>query len=198
MISTIGNYQPSFTSVVPVKVFYEGIEQSHPDMIRLGFNRLAKTLAGPIKGKTNSTAVAKKFSEYDPDYSIIWALEGYPPLYPDVKLKPSDYFRMIDDILKTGNMYLVTGKHANNLKLYGRKIGAIKAGKFNGSLKNAQNEYKNYLNQILYDRKLRLRERFDLETRERQGRPVELYVNLKKVENGSNIYVDSIEFSRTY
>ena len=198
MISPVSSSQPSFTSVVPVKVFYNGEEQMHPDMIRVGFRKLAETLAGPVKGKTVSTEVAKKFSEYDPDYSIIWGLEGYPPLYPENKLKPSDYFRMIDDILKTGKMYLVTGVHANRLKELGRKIGAIKAGKFNGSLKEAQKEYKNYLNETLYDRSLRLRETFDLETRVRRGRPVELYVYLQKVEKGSKLYVNDIHFSRTY
>lgn len=198
MISAVANNQPSFKSVVSVKVFYEGMEQTDPDMIRLGFKQLAKTLVGPLKGKTNSQRIAKKFSEHDPDYSIVWGITGYPPLFPDVKTHPSDYFRMIDDIMKTGKMFLVTGPQANRLKELGRKIGAIKANKLNMSFDDAKKEYKNYLNKILYDRKLRLREKFDMKTRERQGRPVELYIHLNKVKNGTKIYVDNIEFSRTY
>lgn len=198
IISAVGNNQPSFKSVVPVKVFYDGVEQADPDMIRIGFRELAKTLAGPVEGKPNSQKVAKKFSEYDPDYSIIWGVKGYPPLYPDTRLNPSDYFRMIDDIIKSGKMFLVTGVHANELKKLGRKIGAIRANKLNMSLKVAKKEYKDYLNRILYNRNLRLRETFDLSTRQRNGRPVELYVNLKKADNSTKIFVDSIEFSRTY
>ena len=56
MISAINNNNPSFTSVIPIRVFLDNMEVFSPKFTRPATRQLTSVLAGPAKGDEKKLA----------------------------------------------------------------------------------------------------------------------------------------------
>lgn len=184
MISAVNSnvtYRPSFTSVVPIRVFIDGMETFNPKMIKSACRQLTSTLAGPAKKNGKNFDIIREFAKFDPDYKLELGYHGYPKKWNQKTVQPSDYFRCIADNDKS---YLFTGLQAEKLKDLGKAVGdeqqACKARKLVTSfdLQVAKKNYGFTIANYLRSTKLRLTEAFDRLTKEKSGSPVELNINM--------------------
>ena len=203
-ISQSNNSKPSFTSVVPVKVQIDGKDVYSEKLVRPAVLQLTAILGGPIKNNEKFLAIAKKFGLVDPDFSLTKAILGYPVLFGEKKVQPSNYFRYIS---KKHSHYLLTGKQAEKVKELGKEVGhekeALKQRCQTESLdlKVAQSNYFGTINQFIRKQSLRLTESFNPETRERFGEPVSLVIHLssnkKYGEKGFKMELNDISFTKS-
>ncbi len=179
MLCVNNNNNISFRSVVPVRVFIDGMETRDSKLIKSACHKLSYVLAGPPNSKSDEIII-RKFAQHDPDYMLHFALNGYPKDKSQKALHASDYFRFI---LKDGKTYLFTGAQAEQLKILGKSIGKEKSiGK---TYKNnsfdlfvSQKNYFNAISDFIKASRLRLKKTFDIYTHERIGQPVTLHLQL--------------------
>lgn len=75
MLSAINNNNPSFTSVIPIRVFIDNMESFSPKLTRAATRQLTTTLAGPVKGDSKKYDIIRKFAQRDPDYDFCKVLK---------------------------------------------------------------------------------------------------------------------------
>ncbi len=104
----------NFTSVIPVRVFYDGLEATGKTNIMRGCQKAINVMCGPIKQNPEFDTALRYLHYFDKDYS---------------------YYRAINGFDKTGNItcsvmcnkgYIFTGNEANALKNNGKEIGSQK------------------------------------------------------------------------
>lgn len=183
MISAINNNNPSFTSVMPVKVRVDGKESYSEYFIRPACRKLSAILLGPVnKNNEKELNIVKTFAEHDPDYNFNYGLLGHPKNKFDKKPKPSDYFRYI---CREFEHYFMTGLQAVNLKKFGKQVGNEK---YNGKIlevdnnldvKVAQGNYWRTIKNYIKNKKLRLTEFFDNKTGNKSGSELALVIDMK-------------------
>ena len=79
MISAINCSQQnniSFTSVVPVRVFIDGMETFNPKNLKYATHKLTSVLAGPAKNDNKKLKIIREFAKYDPDYNLELGYNG--------------------------------------------------------------------------------------------------------------------------
>lgn len=123
MISAINSSQPSFTSVIPVRVFIDGVQTTNEKLIKSSCRQLATVLAGPAKSD-KSAAIMRKYAKCDKDYRLDLGINGYPKAFNHKNLQPSSYFRNIST--EDGRTFFVTGAQAKRLNEFGKAIGQEK------------------------------------------------------------------------
>lgn len=202
MISAFNNTQPSFTSVVPLRVFIDGLETFDEKLIKSASRQLTSTLAGPIK-TNQKLSIAREYAKFDPDYKLDLGVKGYPKKPKQKVVHPSDYFRSL--IYKTCSFF-ISGKQAEDLKDLGAAIGieqqVCKLRKIPDSydLQVAKINYKHAIKNFLSTKNLRLRETFNPDTKLKSGDTVTLNLNMKS--NGKHglstfkMKLDSIYFGK--
>ena len=193
----------SFTSVVPVRVYIDGMETFNQKNIRSACRQLSTVLAGPVKYDAKKINIVKTFAQHDPDYILHFGLNGYPKIKNSTKkMQPSDYFRFIADDLRS---YLFTGEQAKKLREAGKAVGleqqTCKARKIQDSfdLHAAKKRYGFTIENSLRSAKLRLRETYDAITKQRTGKPVDLNIHLtsngKYGQSSFKMFLDKISFT---
>lgn len=202
-VSQNNSHKPTFTSVLPVKVRIDGREVYSEKNVRPAVLQLTAILAGPIKNNEKFLAIAKKFGLVDPDFHLTQAISGYPVLYGEKKVQPSNYFRFIS---KKHN-YLFTGEQAKNLRELGKTVGLERhAAKLRGDkdsldLQIAQGKYYSAINQYIRSQILRVSESYNFNTREKEGAPVDLVIdmisNKKYGEKGFKMELNDISFTKS-
>ena len=203
MYSSAINNNLSFTSVVPVRVYIDGMETFNQKNIRTSCRQLSSVLAGPAAKDIKKTGIVKEYAKHDPDYILRFGLNGYPKLKGSAKkMQPSDYFRCISDDTKS---YLFTGEQANKLREAGKAVGQEQQVCKNRHLTNsfdlhaAKKNYGFLIANYLRSTKLRLRETFDSFTKQRTGKPVDLNIHLtsngKYAQSNFKIFLDKITFT---
>ena len=184
MISAINCSQQnniSFTSVVPVRVFIDGMETFNPKNLKYATHKLTSVLAGPAKNDNKKLKIIREFAKYDPDYNLELGYNGYPKRKNKKNVQPSDYFRCIFDKYGT---FLFTGAQAEKLLEVGKSIGSekvyCKTRKIQNSfdLQAAKQYYGFIIGNFMRSIKLRVKETFDPKTKIRSGKPVELHINM--------------------
>lgn len=182
MLSAINNVNPSFTSVMPVRVRIDGKESYSEMFIRPACRKLSAILLGPTNNNEKANNIVKTFAKQDPDYKFNYGLSGHPRKNPLKKSKPSDYFRYICRNLEH---YFITGVQAEKLKEYGKKVGNEKyAGKVlnvdnSFDIECARGNYWGSMKNYLKNKALRLTEKFNPVTGEKSGSPVSLVIDMK-------------------
>ncbi len=203
MYSAINNKNTSFTSVVPLRVYIDGMETFNQKNIKSACRQLSTTLAGPVGNDIKKINIIKEFAKFDPDYVIQYGFQGYPKLKGQKKnMQPSDYFRCIADDMKS---YLFTGEQAKKLREVGKSVGQeqqiCKARRIQNSfdLQVAKRNYGFTIANYIRSTKLRLRETFDSITKQKVGKPVELNIHMtsngKYAQSNFKMYIDKITFS---
>lgn len=203
MYSAINNKNTSFTSVVPLRVYIDGMETFNQKNIRSACRQLSSTLAGPAGNDSKKINIVKEFSKFDPDYIIQYGLHGYPKLKGQKKnMQPSDYFRCIADDSRS---YLFTGEQAKKLRELGKSVGQeqqiCKARRIQNSfdLQVAKRNYGFTIANFIRSTKLRLREAFDITTKQKTGKPVELNIHMasngKYAQSNFKMFLDKISFT---
>lgn len=191
----------SFTSVVPFRVFIDGLETFDPKHLKYATHKLTSVLAGPANNDPKKLKIIREFAKFDPDYSLESGFYGYPRRKNKKNIQPSDYFRCIFD--RIGN-FLFTGAQAEKLNELGKSIGsekvACKSRRISNSfdLQAAKHYYSFVIGNFLRSAKLRIKETFDPKTRVRVGKPVEMHINM--LSNGKygmsnfKMHLDNIDF----
>jgi hypothetical protein len=120
MISALQNNNPPFTSVIPVRVFIDGMETFDNKLIQKSCNQLSHQLVG--KGKR--THIMEKFNQKDPHYQVLNGkfIEPARP-FTTRKAQPSDFFACI---IEKGKAYYLTGQQALKLREAGHSVGLAK------------------------------------------------------------------------
>ncbi len=183
MVSKINNkinYNPTFTSVIPVRVFVDGVETFNNKNIKSACHQLTNILAGPANNE-KKVNIIKEFAKYDPDYIIEYGYRGYPKKQNSKVMHPSDYFKCITQNDKN---YLFTGVQAEQLSTLGKEVG--KEQKFckqknilnSFELRVAKSKYFNAILKFIKSVKLRIRERFEQPTKIKSGKTIELIINM--------------------
>lgn len=114
--------QPSFTSVIPVRVFIDGLETFDEKLIKTSCRQLSNILAGP-SAKEPNLAIIRKFGLFDKHYSVEKGVQGYPKQPHHKSIRPSEFFRTI---IERGKTFLITGPQAEHLHTLGKAIGSEK------------------------------------------------------------------------
>jgi hypothetical protein len=183
MISAYNN-SPSFTSVIPVRVFIDGMETFDDKLIKSSCRNLSSIVAKTTKSEKEQ-AITRKFVQYDPNYKSSTINRGKP--------NPSDFIRCIID---KGRTFLCTGLQAAKIKEYGKAVGterqACKIRGVNDSfdLMVAKKNYARIISEFVQASKLRLKDGL---------KPLNLNLNMKS--NGKyglssfKINLDDISFS---
>ena len=203
MISSVNNNNPSFTSVIPVKVVLDGIEVYSPKYTRPATQKLTKILTGPVKDDEKMLEIVRKFAQHDPDYDYTLGMYGAQKWGNSKKHQPSDFFRCIVDVTGT---YLFTGLQANKLKEIGKILGkaqrSCKEQKVltNFELQCAKRSYSYKIWDFLHAAKVRLTEGFDKGTKQRCGDQVALCLhmssNKKYGQVGFKMELDDVSFPK--
>ncbi len=203
-IDSIDKNNISFTSVVPLRVFIDGMETYNTQHLKSAAHSLTAILAGPAKGDSKKLTIIRKFAKHDPDYNIEYGFNGYPKKKNQKNIRPSDYFRCIFDIFSGGGSFLFTGAQAEKLRELGKSIGSEKAvcksKKVANSfdLQTAKHYYGFVIGNFMRSLKLRIKETFDTKTKIRIGKPVELHINMtsnkKYGQKSFKMELDSIDF----
>ena len=111
MITAVNN-SPSFTSVIPLKVYVDGMQTFDEKLIKSACRQLTSVLTSTPK--TNSERNVKiLFAEKDPHYSA--------GKFVGRKVKPSEFARCIRG--QNRDTYLFTGPQAEILTRYGKEVG---------------------------------------------------------------------------
>lgn len=203
MTSVTNRTNPSFTSVVPLRVYVDGLETFNQKNIRAACRQLSAVLAGPSKNEQKKINIIKEFAKFDPDYVLQFGFNGYPKIKGTKKnMQPSDYFRCIVDDMKS---YLFTGEQAKKLRELGKAVGqeqqTCKARKIQNSfdLQVAKRNYGFTIANYIRSTKLRLREKFDTLTKQKTGKPVELNIHMtsngKYAQSNFKMFLDKITFT---
>ena len=182
MISAISDNNPSFTSVVPVRVFIDGREAYSEKFVRPACRQLSTILAGPVKeNETIKIAILKMFGAFDPEYNILYGISGYPKKFGQKNIQPSDYFSYTFD--KNGH-YFISGTQGEKLRELGHKIGIEQRTckehnvKTSFDLDVAKGKYWAAIKYFIRNKSLRLTENFDSDTGKKSGNPVTLILNM--------------------
>lgn len=101
----------NFTSVIPVKVIYNGLEATSRTNIMRGCKKAINVMCGPLKKTPEYDTAMRYLHNFDPDYSYYRAYEGF------------DKIGAITCTVSDNKGYIFTGKEANALKNYGKEIG---------------------------------------------------------------------------
>ena len=205
MISAISSNKqnPTFTSVIPLRIFIDGMETFDPKLVRSATKQLTGTLIGPTKKDSKEYEMIKKFAQHDPDYDFFQGVKGYPKTWNKKRTQPSDFFRCITDA--KGN-FLFTGLQAKKLKSIGEILGKAqqirKSKNIDSSfdLFNAKKAYAFNIKEFLNATKLRITESFNSETKQKTGLPVSLNIHLtsnkKYGQKTFKITLEDISFSK--
>jgi len=175
-----GNFQPKFTSVVPVRVFIDGMETFAESSVKTAGRQLTNILAGPVRGDVKKLQIAKRLAALDPDYDLSAAIAGYNSGDARKKTTPSDFFRLIRG--QSGKFYLFTGAQAERLLCLGKAVGNEKyISKQNNCLNSldlyvAKRNYEDYIRKTINNVKLRITEFYDKAAGKKLGKPVELNI----------------------
>ena len=204
MLSAINSAQSnsiSFTSVVPLRVFIDGMETFNPQHLKNATHKLTGVLAGPAKNDSKKLKIIREFAKYDPDYNIEYGFNGYPKRKNKKNIQPSDYFRCIFD--KAGS-FLFTGAQSEKLKELGKSIGSEKVScksrniQTSFDLQAAKHYYGFVIGNFIRSAKMRVKEGFDSKTRIKIGKPVEMHINMtsnkKYGQSNFKMNLESIEF----
>lgn len=199
MISAINNCQPSFTSVIPIKVIENGMETFDEKTIRNACRQLTNIMIGPAHGNRRNENIVRRIAAIDPDYRLLHGLEGHPKLKGQKKARPSDYFKVIyDNIL---GCFILTGEHAKILQNAGRNIGlekgACKEREISESLDLlvAKDNYKQTVKRIIENPRIRVREEIAQTYPTRRGQFVTLILNM--INNNKKTTLENIGLERS-
>lgn len=174
MISAV-NSTPSFTGVVPVRVFIDGFETFDEKLIKSSCKQLGNVLVGPCKTEPKLSLI-KKYAQYDKDYDLNKGINGFPKKEYHKNIRPSDFFRCLID---KGRSFLITGPQAETLKTFGKAVGEEKevckirkiANSFD--LMVAKRNYSNAINNIISRANFRM-----CENNPKEWNPVTLLLNM--------------------
>lgn len=193
MITSI-NGNLSFTSIVPVRVFVDGMETFNQKLIKSSCHQLNNVLKGP-SNNGRQLSIIQKFAQHDPDYSYEKGYLGHGSI-------ASDFFRYI---IKDNTSYIFTGKHADILKNIGKSIGLERKfckennHKTSFDLMFARKSYGNKITSFLQNKNIRLREFVNPNTKQKFGKPVQLNIfmqsNKKYGLTTFKTHLDDISFS---
>lgn len=111
MISAVNN-GPSFTSVIPVRVYVDGMQTFDEKLIKSACRKVSTVLTTQPKIETERN-MKRLFSEYDSHY-----LMGK---YVGKKVRPSEFSRIV--MGKNRDAYMFTGPQAEVLAKYGKEVG---------------------------------------------------------------------------
>lgn len=168
MISSVSS-GPSFSGVVPIRVFIDGKETYDPKLIKASCRQLSTMLSsGSKKGeqtatlvnngttKTKEDLIRSRFAAFDKDYKNSTAKLPFG--------KPSDFFRCV---ISRDRGYLVTGPQTTLIESYGKLVGSEKiACRERGvddslDLMIAKRNYGRIIDDVISSAKLRLKEGLD-------------------------------------
>ncbi len=193
MITSI-NGNLSFTSVVPVRVFVDGMETFNQKLIKSSCHQLNNVLKGP-SNSGHKLSIIKKFAQHDPDYNLQMGYYGHDSI-------ASDYFRCIT---KNNKSYIFTGAQAEVMKKTGKLIGLERKNckeknyATNFDLMFARKSYENNIINFLKNPNLRIKEFLNPNTLQKSGRPVHLNIlmssNKKYGLASFKTHLDDISFS---
>ncbi|MCI5888037.1 MAG: hypothetical protein MRZ62_00780 [Brachyspira sp.] len=110
----------SFNGVTPYRVFINGQQSADIKNMQKAERALVKVFAGPTQKTAEHRNLSAVFAKGDKDYSFERALNGY---IQDKGETPSDYFRALND---REGQFIITGKFAQRLKEFGKKLGLVK------------------------------------------------------------------------
>lgn len=177
------NNSISFSSVIPLKVYIDGMETFGEKNIKAASRQLVKTLTGPIKNKQKETIIAGKLAQKDPDYDFSRAIYGFIKNNKKEKAVPSDFFRVVRD--KNNRYYLLTGKHGEHLADLGKTVGNERYATKNQNCPNsfdlhvAKKNYERFIRECINNLKLRLTEFYNHNTKQKGGSTVELNIHME-------------------
>lgn len=112
MISAVNN-GPSFTSVIPVRVYVDGMQTFDEKLIKSACRKVGTVLTSAPKTDVERN-MQKLFAVYDPHY-LIGKFAGKK------KFKPSEFSRTV--MGKNRDVYMFTGPQAELLVKYGKEVG---------------------------------------------------------------------------
>ena len=184
----------NFTSVVPLKVFIDGMPSTDVANVKKAVVATAKILTSTANGNQKSLSMIRKFIKYDRDFS-----------YNAGGCKSGELIR---NTVSQGEAYLFTGEHAKVLNELGKKIGPVKSqglAQFNTTKTFEANTFaKNYFDKMrdfLSYPKIRIKEFINPKTRAYEGEPMELHIHAKSKgqmgKAGFKLDIDAIDFSKT-
>ncbi len=178
MISALNSAnKPTFTSIVPVRIFIDGMETCDEKLIKTSCRQLGNILVGPSKSE-NQLSIMRKFDYYDKDYNIQAAVKGLPKQKHHKNVHPSDYFR---SIIENGRTFLFTGPQASIINSLGKQIGSEKiASKENGILNSfdlfvAKKNYSRAISNFISNPRLRMTKL----NQDGKRNPLTLNINMK-------------------
>lgn len=105
------NNSVNFTSVIPVKVFYDGKQALNKTNITRGCDRAIKAMCGPLEKNPNMRSELKYLERFDKDYSLYNAYYGFPQE------------GRVGSTVFNGDGYIFTGEEAKKIKEIGKEIG---------------------------------------------------------------------------
>lgn len=170
------NYHINFTSVIPVRVFIDGMETFGEKNIKAAARQLITTIKGPVKYDEKSVIIAGKLAQKDPDFNFSRALNGYISSGKNGKSNPSDFFRLVRD--KNNSYYLLTGKQGEHLASLGKTVGKERASAKDHhqastfDLYVAKRNYERFIRNCINNLKLRITEFYNPDTGQKTGKPV--------------------------
>lgn len=169
MISAINsNKQPSFTSVMPVRVFIDGMETTNKKLIQTSCRQLSKMLSSASKND-GQKRIMQTFAQYDKQY--------IPELSKGYSCKPSEMFKCIVSYPKN---FFISGKQAKEIQIAGENVGkALSSSKARGidisfDLMVARKNYAYTIDSIIAAKSNRL-----TEINEGSNKPLTLNINMK-------------------
>ncbi len=182
------NNQTSFTSVIPVRVFIDGLETTDAQLVKKSCRQLSNLLASPSKNDIQKE-IMTTFAHYDKSY--------VPKFQTGYTCKPSEIFRCVTDFPQN---FFITGSQAKELHVLGKSIGvAINSANQRGITTSfdtmvAKRNYGHKLKEILSKTANRLSEISD-----GIKRPLTLNLNMKSNEKYGlttfKMQPDSINFN---
>lgn len=194
MIVSQNPNRQNFTSVIPLKIIQNGEVVNDERIKSAAMRAVSKTLRGNDKNAMKAQ-ILDEMAKYDSDFT-----DNFGALKKDV-------------LMKRFRNHLLTDKHAENLESCGLEVVKAKskainyvsdADKFvdiglqrvNNRLLQANRNFSRLMDELFNpNSKSRIRERFNTVSREYEGAPVELQIEVKKGKKMS-LDVDSFSFQR--
>jgi hypothetical protein len=196
MISAIQNNNPSFTSVIPVRVYIDGLETFDKKLIQSSCRKLSSALVGT---KPKRIDIMRTLAQKDPHYKL--GLDGnfVPPARPwsRVKAIPSDFFKYITN---KGKTFLFTGEQAIKLGTAGKAIGEETAACKTRGVENsfdlmvAKKNYGNIVQDCLNSPKLRIYDKLVPKKSDPLTLNINMRSNKKYARKDFQIELDNITF----
>ena len=177
----------NFTGVIPVKVFYDGLQATSKTHVMRGCRKAINTMCGPLERNPKFDTAMKELHVFDKDYNYFEALKGF------------NKEGRISSTYLDGSGYIFTGKEAFALKNQGKEIGAQKHicneyGLFNSyEHQGAKNDYGTLITKFINDKSRRIKQILQKDNKLVE-KPVTMEVHLTEIKK-NKYELDKIIFA---